>query len=143
MNIKEEFHKSASSDQVGGGKGSKGREVAKPYCIRLTPSEKSRLEELAGNQTVSAYVREKCLGPDVAPRRKVSRCQPDHEVAAKLLSALGRSRIASNLNQIAKALNMGAVPVDEELQADISEACAAVIGMRRDSIIALGIKVQD
>mgnify|MGYP003117729919 CR=1 FL=1 len=122
---------------------SASKEVAKPYCIRLKPSEKARIEELAGDQTVSAFVRERCLGNEVAPRRRVKRYQPDHEVAAKLLAALGRSRIASNLNQIAKAMNLGAVPVDDELKADIAEACAAVVRMRRDSIVALGIKVQD
>ena len=65
---------------------SASKEVAKPYCIRLKPSEKARLEELAGDQTVSAFVRERCLGNEVATRRRVKRYQPDHEVAAKLLA---------------------------------------------------------
>ena len=59
--------------------------------------------------------------------------------AGRVLAALGQSRIASNLNQLAKAVNIGVLPVTPETEADMSEACAAVSAMRADLMRALGL----
>jgi hypothetical protein len=56
-----------------------------------------------------------------------------------VLASLGQSRIANNLNQLAKAVNIGALPVTPETESEIVEACAAVSAMRRDLMRALGI----
>lgn len=63
----------------------------------------------------------------------------DHEALARVLAALGHTRIANNLNQLAKAVNIGVLPVNAETESDISEACAAVTSMRRDLMQALGL----
>ena len=57
---------------------------------------------------------------------------------AKLLALLGSSRIANNLNQLAKAVNIGSLPVVEETEKDIRSACADVAVMRKELLRALG-----
>ncbi|EEB84625.1 conserved hypothetical protein [Roseobacter sp. GAI101] len=53
---------------------------------------------------------------------------------------MGATRSASNLNQIAKAINQGTLYVDDELEADLKQACAEVAWMRATLMQALGIK---
>lgn len=64
----------------------------------------------------------------------------DHEALARVLAALGQSRIANNLNQLAKAVNIGVLPMSPNVEEDISEACAAVAAIRRDLMRALGLR---
>ncbi|MBR9826682.1 MAG: hypothetical protein GYB36_12925 [Alphaproteobacteria bacterium] len=118
------------------------REVAGQFCIRLTPSEKALLKERAGNLTVSEYVRRRTLGDEAKPRRKSRRPSRDDKTLAKLLGTLGQSRLASNMNQIAKAANLGALPVTDELIAELTQACFDIRTMRRELITALGLKVE-
>lgn len=58
---------------------------------------------------------------------------------ARVLAGFGQSRIANNLNQLAKAVNIGALPVTAETEGEITEACTAVVAMRRDLLRALGL----
>jgi hypothetical protein len=55
-----------------------------------------------------------------------------------VLGVLGRSRLASNLNQLAKAVNTGSLPVTPETEADLKEACRQVSALREDLLRALG-----
>ncbi|MGE3992572.1 plasmid mobilization relaxosome protein MobC [Pseudorhodoplanes sp.] len=67
----------------------------------------------------------------------------DGEPLGRLLALLGQSRIANNLNQLAKAANQGALPVTVEVEADLRAACAEVFEMRLLLLRALGIKILD
>ena len=117
----------------------------KPFSLRFTEEERARLERAAGQQSLASYIRARLLGDDVSPRkarhsRKPRRPRIDHIALGKVLGALGQSRLASNMNQIAKAAHMGALPVTPDLMQELHEACAAIRAMRRDLIAALGIK---
>ncbi len=121
--------------------------AAKPFSIRLTEDERCLLLGLAGNEPLGTYIRNQIFSEGVQIPRKVMRRAPapvkDHEVLARVLSALGHSRIANNLNQLAKAVNIGALPVSPEVEEDITGACAAIVAMRRDLMHALGLKSGD
>jgi len=119
-----------------------GKPNAKPFSLRLTDEEKRLLLKRAGKLPLGTYVRGLIL-EDAArtPRRRARRTRTpvkDHESLARVLAALGQSRIANNLNQLAKAVNIGVLPVTPETERDIDEACAAVIAMRGDLMNALG-----
>lgn len=116
------------------------REIAQRFTIRLKPSEKALLRERAGNLTLSEYIRRRTLGDDAAPRRWHRRPALDHIALGRVLGALGASRLASNLNQIAKAANQGALPVDEALIAELTQACSDIAEMRRALMGALGVR---
>ena len=115
-----------------------------PYSIRFTFEERATLERDAGKLSWSVYIRSKLFG-EAASQRKAStrkRRKPsvDEAILGKLLGYLGKSRLASNMNQIAKAAHIGALPVSEELEEELFAACANIQAMRDDLIAALGLK---
>jgi hypothetical protein len=118
-----------------------------PFSIRLTEEERARLRHEAGDLAMSAYIRQKLLGDAVTPRRAHQlRRRPapsvDQALLGQALGTLGQSRIASNLNQIAKAANSGALPVSPELKDELNAACEAVRAMRAALMAAMGVRAQ-
>lgn len=115
-----------------------------PVSVRLTYEERARLEKDAGDRTLSAYIRFCLFGaeakvfPTLRPKRKRKRPTPDQVILGQLLGVLGESRLASNLNQIAKAANMGALPMTEDLKDELHRACKDVREMRDLLMSALG-----
>ncbi|WP_320240913.1 plasmid mobilization protein [Cognatiyoonia sp. IB215182] len=108
-----------------------------PLTLRLTPEERTRLEELAAGMTLSAYVRA-CVFAENASRPK-SPVQ-DKKTVAEALALLGQSRIASNLNQLAYHANIGALMVGEAEKAQIAEANAHLAAIRTLLLEGLGKK---
>ncbi|WP_227268445.1 hypothetical protein [Roseobacter weihaiensis] len=90
---------------------------------------------------LGAYIRQKLFDGELTPRRTRGNAPvKDHAALGKVLGALGASRLSSNLNQIAKAAHMGALPVTPELEQELSEACTSVRNMRADLMRALGFR---
>jgi hypothetical protein len=71
-------------------------------------------------------------------RRSPRTVSVDRELAGRLLAALGASRLASNLAQIAKHANLGNLFFDEATKADIRRACGDIREMRALLMEALG-----
>lgn len=117
------------------------KESSKPLSIRFTDTEKARLRELAGTKSLGHFIRERALGSEADTRARVSRPVKDGEPLGRLLALLGQSRLANNLNQLAKAANHGSLPVTEETEADIRAACTQVFEMRLMLLRALGLKI--
>ena len=111
-----------------------------PFCFRLTECERALLEAKAGNVPLGVYVRRRVLEGQEEPRPKSRKPKPDEQVLCRVLAALGKSRLSSNLNQIAKAANIGALPLTPDLIDDLTQACAEVREMRSDLVSALGLK---
>ena len=111
-----------------------------PFSLRLTFEERARLEREALGMSLGAYIRLRLFGENVAPRKTRGR-QPvkDHEALGRVLGALGGSRLSQNLNQLAKAVNTGSLPVTPETERDLREACAAVALIRAELMRALGV----
>jgi hypothetical protein len=112
-----------------------------PLSVRFTESEKARLRELAGSRPVGLYIRERSLQGEALPRAARRSPVRDAEPLARLLGLLGQSRLASNLNQLAKAAHQGSLPVTEEVEADLRRACADVFEMRTLLLKALGLQI--
>ena len=112
-----------------------------PLSIRVSDEERDKLKVDAAGGSIHGYIRTKLFGASASPSRRVRRPNSiDHAALGRVLGALGQTRLASNMNQIAKAANMGALPVTPELAAELHEACSDIRAMRRDLIAALGIK---
>lgn len=110
-----------------------------PFSLRLTAEERAELERRAGSKPLGQFIREQCLGKAAQPRSgKSRRAKVDHALFGQALALLGASRLSSNMNQIAKAAHMGALPVTPELSADLDSACAEITLMRRVLVQALG-----
>lgn len=111
-----------------------------PLSIRFSDAEKAILQRKAGNLPLGTYIKQVVLGADAKPSR-VRHPVKDGEALGQLLGLLGKSRIANNLNQLAKAANLGALPVLKETEDDLREACGAVFEMRQLLLAALGAEI--
>ncbi|WP_022695874.1 plasmid mobilization relaxosome protein MobC [Ponticaulis koreensis] len=112
-----------------------------PFSLRLSAEERAMLKARSKSKSVSAYIREQLFGDKQTPRQyKLRRPDENMQLLAKSMGELGKSRLASNLNQIAKAANMGALPVSLELEDELFAACDAIQDMRDLLVKALGLK---
>lgn len=111
-----------------------------PFSLRLTAEERERLMRAAGEMPLGAYVKA-CIFEAKSRRRtrRTTRPLEDQKAMAQALALLGQSRIASNLNQIAKAAHLGALPLTPELEQDLDEACRRIMEIRRLLVEALGL----
>tara|TARA_Y100000815_G_scaffold190167_2_gene173604 strand:- start:3398 stop:3742 length:345 start_codon:yes stop_codon:yes gene_type:complete len=107
--------------------------------MRFTHEERAWLDAERGNMPLSVHIRERLFGDQVSPRKKSGNSPvKDTEALGRVLGALGQSRLSSNLNQLAKAVNTGSLPVTPETEADIKEACREVSALRAELLRALG-----
>ncbi|WP_287883046.1 hypothetical protein [Paracoccus sp. (in: a-proteobacteria)] len=110
-----------------------------PFSLRLTYEERARLDAERGSKTLAAYIRERLFGVDAAPRKKRGNSPvQDKEALGRMAGALGQSRLSQNMNQLAKAVNSGSLPVTPETEAEIKEACREISEMRAELLAALG-----
>ncbi len=119
------------------------RRYTPPFSMRFTVEERKRLDEMAGNQPLGSYIRDRLLGDQAEKRRKVKKPTVDSAMLALVLSELGQSRLASNINQLAKAANMGALDITPEIEKEIEQACQEIQTMKMLLIVALGIVPED
>ena len=110
-----------------------------PFSIRFTFEERARLDADRGGKALAAHIREKLFGDEATPRKRPGNSPvKDAEALGRVLGALGASRLSSNLNQLAKAVNTGSLPVSPETESDLVKACREVQALRADLLRALG-----
>lgn len=114
-----------------------------PFSLRLNEDERKELEGKADGQPLGAYIRGQLLGAKAVSRKRTGRPGVDHQKIALVLAALGQSRLSQNINQLAKAANMGTLDVSLETDQALQTACAEIIALRQILIEALGLKVED
>lgn len=120
--------------------GSKKREA--PFSLRLTFEERAKLEAAANGMPLGAYIKAVLFAQELPKvRRRGSAPVADHEALGRILAALGKSRLSSNLNQLARAVNTGTLPVHPEIEDELREASAEIAKIRAELINALGLKV--
>ncbi|WP_336066764.1 hypothetical protein [Nitratireductor rhodophyticola] len=127
--LRHEFHQQAD----------KQAKYPSPFSLRLTYAEKAQLLAEAGRKPLGVYIRERLFGQNAAPRKRQGNSPvKDQEALARVLAALGQSRLSANLNQLAKAVNTGSLPVTPETEADLQQACRDISALRADLLRALG-----
>lgn len=130
MTLRHEFHKYADKPAA---------KQPPPFSLRLTQDEKAQLLAEAGHKPLGFYIRERLFGANAAPRKRQGNSPvKNQEALARVLAALGQSRLSANLNQLAKAVNTGSLPVTPETEADLQQACHEVSALRADLLRALG-----
>jgi hypothetical protein len=112
-----------------------------PFSLRLTLEERAKLDSRAGNLHLGAYIKSVLFAED-APTYRQRRKGPiaDQKALADVLACLGASRLSQNLNQLAKAANIGDLYFDEETKRLIGSACSDIKAMRQMLMQALGLK---
>jgi len=116
-------------------------DYGKPVSVRFTQEERVELERKAGDLTLSAYVRARCIGEEAsAHRTRGKRPIRDFEELGRVLGALGRSQLSNNLNQLARAANSGTLGLPHETQAAIEDAADDINFIRESLVKALGLQ---
>lgn len=111
-----------------------------PFSLRLTPEDRLRLEHEAGDMSIGSYIRWRLFDPeDPPPRHRAKFPVKDHAALSRALALLGGSRIANNLNQLAKAAHSGSLPLTPDIETELREAVAHVAELRAMLIAALGL----
>ncbi|MCW2248052.1 hypothetical protein M2352_003686 [Azospirillum fermentarium] len=136
------FGSAPASEQAGAKRKQRGKTPA-PFSLRLTFEERAALAVAAGAEPLGCYIRRRILGDDVTYSRRHRRAPvQDHEALGRVLGALGQSKLASNLNQLAKAVNTGTLEVTPDSEQAIRDACADVQRMRAELLRALGLPAE-
>ena len=113
-----------------------------PYSIRFTEKEKAILTREANGRPWSDLIRERVFSTDHTFRQRGRKDMDQRKAVSAALGQLGQSRLASNMNQIAKALNTGSMPITPDLHAELRQACDHIRAMREALIESLGVKTQ-
>ncbi len=108
-----------------------------PFSIRLSPSERSRLEAEAQGMPLGAYIKSKALG---TPPLKRAAVLEDRRALGQALALLGRTRYANNLNQLAHLAHMGALPLTPEVIAELEGTLRLIGEVRALLLKAMGIR---
>jgi hypothetical protein len=111
-----------------------------PLSVRLNDREYALLRQRAGNLPLSTYVKQAALGTDAPVSRQRNPPSRDQRILGAILAALGQSRLPGNLNQLAKAVQSGSLPVDATTQRQIAQACEDVGLIRTALLMALGVQ---
>lgn len=110
------------------------------FTLRLTPEDRERLVRDSAGMSMGAYIRWRVFDPDrPPPRRRGKFPVKDHQALSQVLAALGQARIASNLNQLAAAAHVGALPVTPDIEAKLREAVRDIAAMRKMPVDALDL----
>lgn len=109
----------------------------RPVSIRLTEEERSRFQAEAGATPLSVHLRARLLAGTGLRRTEAHFRYVDF---ARLLSQLGQSSLSSNLADLAEAARSGGLPVNPDTEKALNDACAAVIAMRSELLLALGLR---
>ena len=127
-------------------KNNKPNHYPPPFSMRFTKEERKSLELAAAGRPLAAYIRWLIFKEDMPemPKKRTrgEAASQDHKQLAKLLGALGKSRIANNINQLARAANSGSLPVSKEIIKALNESVAAILWLRETLIKGMGIKPQ-
>lgn len=116
-----------------------------PFSLRLTPEERRQLQDQAAGMSLGSYVRARLFGGGTQNTNATHTTRNkfqirDHKALAEVLAKLGASRLASNLNQLAKGVNTGSLPVSPETENDLRAACRDIRTIKRLLMTALGIR---
>lgn len=132
--VRDSFNSAADSKR-------KKPDYGKPVSVRFTHEERAELERKAGDLTLSAYVRARCIGDEAAAHRtRGKRPIKDFEELGRVLGALGRSQLSNNLNQLARAAHSGTLGLPHETQAAIADAADDIAFIRQSLVEALGLQ---
>ena len=111
-----------------------------PFSLRLTFEQRARLEADAAGMSLASYIHWRLFDPDQPPPRQRGKAPiKDQEAIARVIGLLGQSRIANNLNQLARQANLGTLPVTPDTEAALAEAAADIAAMRQMLVKALGL----
>ncbi len=112
--------------------------------IRVSDEERAILERKAGKRSLGAYVREKVLGDEQAPRRKrAAKPAADSVLLGQVLGKLGQSEQVACLFLLLVAAQERRVTLTADDRAALNAACADVREVRAAVMGVLGLRGEE
>jgi mobilization protein MobC len=111
-----------------------------PFCLRLSQQQWETLKRDAKGEPLGPYARRLIFGGDGSLSPKKTKPVHDGAALGQALSLLGQSRLSSNLNQLAKLANSGALNVTPDVCRELTKSCEAVNNIRSLLVTALGVR---
>jgi len=139
MSVAHRFNKSAGIPDTAKPPRGKKKRLA-PFSIRLTEAERARLAMEAAGAPLGAYIKAKALGDPQLRTRRTGIAVADRQALAQVLARLGGSHLALSLSRIADAVDIGALPMTPETEAELHGALRDVRAIRGLLLTALGMK---
>ncbi len=115
----------------------------RPVSVRLTEQERALLERVAAKQSLSSFMRECALmqaGQAPKPRKEQQRPTEQKVQLAQILALLGASDIFRSMSTFAKLSEQGALPLSEETESQIQNACSNIKQIKTLLMRALRVK---
>lgn len=140
MPLTDAFNSETTETAYGKATPKQRRKRPAPFSIRLSDADRARLAVEAAGAPLGAYIKAKVLGEAPLRMRRTGLSVEDRQAHARALALLGQTRLASNLNQIAHAVNIGVLPVTPETELELFGALADIRELRRLFMAALGLK---
>lgn len=111
------------------------------YRLARVELERLKYEAKVLNVSTGAYVRMLTVGEEVRKKLAFTLERKNRRAEfATILIALGKSRIASNLNQLAYAANTGSLLFTPDVIAQVNEAYEAIMYIRDLIIKETGVR---
>ena len=108
--------------------------------VRLSDAELTELRAAAGSKTLSDHLRDRLFDKGRRTQRKPRRAlRADTAALGQILGAIGRSRVAANVEQLARDARSGALLLDDVTARQIAEAHAEIRDIRERLIAAMGL----
>ncbi|NVK34255.1 MAG: hypothetical protein HWE23_07235 [Rhodobacteraceae bacterium] len=139
MPVKNKFEASANKTPSSDPK----RKRPAPLSIRLNDAERAQLVSEAKDQPLSTYIKAKALGTGPVRLRRSGLSVEDRKALAQALALLGTSHLPTSLKQIARAVEVGVLPVTPETEAELFSALKTVCDLRGLLVRALGLQEAD
>ncbi|MCW0220179.1 MAG: hypothetical protein OJI67_17775 [Prosthecobacter sp.] len=114
-----------------------------PFSMRLSPEERARLDVLAGDMPIAAYMRSRLFDTPSPRHHKMRRYDVNQSLLKKLLRELGRQHISCRLHRIMNAIDDGEVEMDDKLELELRYLCSELRHLRRNIRKALGDELSD
>lgn len=118
---------------------SKPKKRPSPISLRLNENEMAALRKAAIGRSINGYIRERLFGNAGAIETSKPVAE-DYEALARILGALGRTDVYTNLAAISLALEQNRLRVGASTERAVADACAAIVDMRADLLLALGLR---
>ncbi len=112
------------------------------FSVRLTERERAELTKLANGQPLGQFIKDTILQNSTRSPPSSKPGIQNQKVLAMLPGTLRQFHIASNINQLAKAVNSDSLPINEGGLQNLHNAVAAIRWMRDNLIEEMGLKPQ-
>lgn len=113
-----------------------------PLSLRLTSEQRAELEQLAGGRPLGGYIKNRLFDGSAKPNsfRAYGGTVEDRKLLAQVLRALGSSNIIKTLGKLRAADDNRVLIMSEAANFAVHQACRDIAIMRRDLVVALGLK---